>query len=108
MKHRSFDPRGIAGKVTVSCKEIFFYIALKSYPSVVEKRGSVCIRVFESKLGAKTIKQSCLYIGSGKTFTMEGDHTDIERRGMIPRSMELVFETSEQLKEKGWTVSRYT
>ncbi|KAK3746698.1 hypothetical protein QZH41_018915 [Actinostola sp. cb2023] len=40
--------------------------------------------------------------GSGKTFTMEGDHSDIEKRGMIPRSMEHVFETSSHLKDKGW------
>lgn len=49
--------------------------------------------------------------GSGKTFTMEGPGIDSElnniivdneKRGMIPRAVEQIFETSEQLKEKGW------
>jgi kinesin family protein C1 len=42
--------------------------------------------------------------GSGKTYTMEGVHGDNDRRGMIPRSMEQVFETSNQLMDKGWKV----
>lgn len=44
--------------------------------------------------------------GSGKTFTMEGDQDNLDKRGMIPRSMEHVFETAEKLKENGWKVRK--
>ena len=42
--------------------------------------------------------------GSGKTFTMEGPSFNKydENRGMIPRSVEKIFEHQERLKEKGW------
>lgn len=40
--------------------------------------------------------------GSGKTFTMEGNHGDHEAKGMIPRALEQVFRTSQDLREKGW------
>ena len=42
--------------------------------------------------------------GSGKTFTMEGDLTERDTWGMIPRAMEQVFYTCESLKSKGWKV----
>merc|ERR1712003_299248 len=42
--------------------------------------------------------------GSGKTFTMEGPSFNKydENRGMIPRSVEKIFEHQMRLKEKGW------
>lgn len=40
--------------------------------------------------------------GSGKTFTMEGDLKQRDSWGMIPRALEQVFFTSENLKSKGW------
>ncbi|CAH1262778.1 KIFC1 [Branchiostoma lanceolatum] len=41
--------------------------------------------------------------GSGKTHTMEGIvEGNPEQRGMIPRAVEQVFHTAEQLKTKGW------
>ncbi|KXJ16301.1 Kinesin-5 [Exaiptasia diaphana] len=40
--------------------------------------------------------------GSGKTYTMEGDASEHTKRGIIPRSIEHVYMTSEDLKEKGW------
>ena len=53
--------------------------------------------------------------GSGKTYTMEGPPKDVisklepqqqqELSGMIPRSVDQIFETADQLKEKGWTFS---
>jgi len=43
--------------------------------------------------------------GSGKTYTMEGNTADHDKQGMIPRAMEQVFRTSQDLKEKGWQVS---
>ena len=42
--------------------------------------------------------------GSGKTFTMEGNPGDHEAKGMIPRALEQVFRTSQDLREKGWQV----
>eukprot|EP01132_Coremiostelium_polycephalum_P005728 gene5728-7125_t len=41
--------------------------------------------------------------GSGKTWTMEGSQTHPDNRGMIPRTVEKIFATSESLKPKGWT-----
>jgi len=42
--------------------------------------------------------------GSGKTYTMEGPSLDRddERRGMIPRSVEKIFEHKDSLRAKGW------
>ncbi|XP_046861736.1 carboxy-terminal kinesin 2-like isoform X1 [Xenia sp. Carnegie-2017] len=40
--------------------------------------------------------------GSGKTFTMEGDINGRETWGMIPRAMEQVFFSAEELTSKGW------
>lgn len=41
--------------------------------------------------------------GSGKTYTMEGpDDPDDVTMGMIPRAVEQVFETAQQLQSKGW------
>ena len=44
--------------------------------------------------------------GSGKTYTMEGNTADPKKQGMIPRALEQVFRTSQDLKEKGWQVSK--
>lgn len=41
--------------------------------------------------------------GSGKTHTMMGSHSNGEEAGMIPRSLNQIFQTSEHLKERGWT-----
>lgn len=46
------------------------------------------------------------FVGSGKTYTMEGPEDSIEdekSRGMITRAVEQIFYTSRQLKEQGWT-----
>lgn len=43
--------------------------------------------------------------GSGKTYTMEGNTADHSTQGMIPRAMQQVFNTSLDLKEKGWQYS---
>lgn len=43
--------------------------------------------------------------GSGKTYTMEGNTADHSTQGMIPRAMQQVFNTSLDLKEKGWQVN---
>ncbi|KAH8824174.1 P-loop containing nucleoside triphosphate hydrolase protein [Flagelloscypha sp. PMI_526] len=41
--------------------------------------------------------------GSGKSYTMEGPGGD--ERGLIPRAVEHLFESIEELKERGWTYS---
>lgn len=41
--------------------------------------------------------------GSGKTYTMLGDPSKPEGRGIIPRAVEKIFEASNVLKAKGWT-----
>ncbi|XP_064634725.1 carboxy-terminal kinesin 2-like [Lineus longissimus] len=40
--------------------------------------------------------------GSGKTYTMEGNGTDTETMGMIPRAIQQIFHTSKDLENKGW------
>ena len=39
--------------------------------------------------------------GSGKTFTMEGDETG-EHVGIIPRTIEKIFQETSALTDKGW------
>ena len=39
--------------------------------------------------------------GSGKTFTMEGDETG-KHVGIIPRTIEKIFQETSSLVEKGW------
>ncbi|KAH0436329.1 hypothetical protein IEQ34_026433 [Dendrobium chrysotoxum] len=40
--------------------------------------------------------------GSGKTYTMMGKPEAHEKKGLIPRSLEQIFETSQALKYQGW------
>ena len=40
--------------------------------------------------------------GSGKTFTMSGSRSAAALRGLIPRSVERLFEAVTELKETGW------
>ncbi|XP_021758786.1 kinesin-like protein KIN-14N isoform X1 [Chenopodium quinoa] len=40
--------------------------------------------------------------GSGKTFTMMGNPGNPDRKGLIPRSLEQIFETRQSLKAQGW------
>ena len=44
------------------------------------------------------------FLGSGKTFTMEGpeDKTDNAGLGMIPRAVQQIFQTAAELEDKGW------
>ena len=44
-------------------------------------------------------------MGSGKTYTMEGDLSSEDSVGMIPRAVSQVFDTAEELRDKGWQVS---
>ncbi|XP_024024920.1 kinesin-like protein KIN-14C [Morus notabilis] len=40
--------------------------------------------------------------GSGKTFTMMGRPETPEQKGLIPRSLEQIFQTSQALQSQGW------
>ncbi|KAI9112450.1 hypothetical protein K1719_016647 [Acacia pycnantha] len=41
--------------------------------------------------------------GSGKTYTMMGRPDAPDLKGLIPRSLEQIFQTSQALKDQGWT-----
>ncbi|XP_010931849.1 kinesin-like protein KIN-14H isoform X2 [Elaeis guineensis] len=40
--------------------------------------------------------------GSGKTYTMMGKPEPLEQKGLIPRSLEQIFQTSQLLQSQGW------
>ncbi|KAL8130116.1 hypothetical protein V2J09_019271 [Rumex salicifolius] len=40
--------------------------------------------------------------GSGKTYTMMGRPDSFEQKGLIPRSLEQIFQTSQSLSAQGW------
>ncbi|KAL5700212.1 hypothetical protein ACHQM5_025688 [Ranunculus cassubicifolius] len=40
--------------------------------------------------------------GSGKTYTMMGRPESMEQKGLIPRSLEQIFESSQNLMTQGW------
>ena len=39
--------------------------------------------------------------GAGKTYTMSGNLEDHDHKGVIPRSVELIFETLDKYKQDG-------
>lgn len=41
--------------------------------------------------------------GSGKTYTMLGNPDFLEHKGLIPRSLEQIFKTSQTLSSQGWS-----
>jgi len=51
--------------------------------------------------------QVCIFAygqtGSGKTYTMMGRPDAPDLKGLIPRSLEQIFEISQSLKDQGWT-----
>ncbi|XP_034932796.1 kinesin-like protein KIN-14N isoform X2 [Populus alba] len=40
--------------------------------------------------------------GSGKTYTMMGKPGNLEQKGLIPRSLEQIFQTRQSLQSQGW------
>ena len=52
--------------------------------------------------------QVCIFAygqtGSGKTYTMMGRPGN-DQKGMIPRSLEQIFKTSQSLESQGWKYS---
>lgn len=51
--------------------------------------------------------QVCIFAygqtGSGKTYTMMGRPEAYDQKGLIPRSLEQIFQTSQSLLAQGWT-----
>lgn len=51
--------------------------------------------------------QVCIFAygqtGSGKTYTMMGRPEAQEQKGLIPRSLEQIFQASQSLVAQGWT-----
>lgn len=54
----------------------------------------------------KNVGQVCIFAygqtGSGKTYTMMGPEIPKESKGLIPRSLKQIFETSQTLAAQGW------
>ena len=50
--------------------------------------------------------QVCIFAygqtGSGKTYTMMGRPGQPEEKGLIPRSLEQIFQTRQSLQNQGW------
>ena len=50
--------------------------------------------------------QVCIFAygqtGSGKTYTMMGRPEAPEQKGLIPRSLEQIFQSSQSLQAQGW------
>lgn len=50
--------------------------------------------------------QVCIFAygqtGSGKTYTMMGRPGNSEQKGLIPRSLEQIFQTRQSLQNQGW------
>lgn len=50
--------------------------------------------------------QVCIFAygqtGSGKTYTMMGKPGNPDQKGLIPRTLEQVFETRQTLQSQGW------
>lgn len=50
--------------------------------------------------------QVCIFAygqtGSGKTYTMMGRPGHPEQKGLIPRSLEQIFQTKQSLQPQGW------
>ncbi|KAJ1701507.1 hypothetical protein LUZ63_001286 [Rhynchospora breviuscula] len=48
---------------------------------------------------------ACGQTGSGKTYTMMGRRSSDDEKGMIPRSLHQIFETTQALTSEGWDYS---
>lgn len=50
--------------------------------------------------------QVCIFAygqtGSGKTYTMMGRPGSPDQKGLIPRSLEQIFQTKQSLQQQGW------
>lgn len=62
--------------------------------------------MLKKKLTDPIICQVCIFAygqtGSGKTYTMMGRPEASEQKGLIPRSLEQIFQASQALQTQGW------
>ena len=62
--------------------------------------------LYWQKIGSLLAWQVCIFAygqtGSGKTYTMMGRPDPFEQKGLIPRSLEQIFQTSQSLQSQGW------
>ncbi|KAG4982616.1 hypothetical protein JHK87_027365 [Glycine soja] len=63
--------------------------ALEEQLATAEKKLQVCIF-------------ACGQTGSGKTYTMMGRPGHLEEKGLIPRSLEQIFQTKQSQQPQGW------
>jgi hypothetical protein len=62
--------------------------------------------IFTSRNDGAFLFQVCIFAygqtGSGKTYTMMGRPGHPEQKGLIPRSLEQIFQTRQSLQPQGW------
>ena len=62
--------------------------------------------LLKRKLTDPVFCQVCIFAygqtGSGKTYTMMGRPEAPEQKGLIPRSLEQIFQASQSLQSQGW------
>lgn len=99
-------PQSICGTKKAAPKHEFAFDKVFTPSSSQENVFGEISQLIQSALDGYNV---CIFAygqtGSGKTYTMEGNTADHDKQGMIPRAMEQVFRTSQDLKERGWQVS---
>lgn len=99
-------PQSICGTKKAAPKHEFAFDKVFTPSSSQEDVFGEISQLIQSALDGYNV---CIFAygqtGSGKTYTMEGNTADHDKQGMIPRAMEQVFRTSQDLKERGWQVS---
>ena len=100
-----FNTQSICGTKKAPPKHEFTFDRVFNPSSTQEDVFGEISQLIQSALDGYNV---CIFAygqtGSGKTYTMEGNTADSNKQGMIPRAMEKVFKTSQDLKEKGWQV----
>ena len=98
-------PQSICGTKKASPKHEFAFDKVFTPSSSQEDVFGEISQLIQSALDGYNV---CIFAygqtGSGKTYTMEGNTADHDKQGMIPRALEQVFRTSQDLREKGWQV----
>ncbi|XP_057862284.1 kinesin-like protein KIN-14C [Cryptomeria japonica] len=71
------------------------------------KQGEVFVEISQLVQSALDGYKVCIFAygqtGSGKTYTMLGKPDAPEHKGIIPRSLEQIFKTSQALSSQGWS-----